>query len=347
MSQLGFDLGAAEEVYRAAAPGTWLGEVLPLEDAIVRLEQVVAQGFDDIPQAVRAMYAEGVECLLSELRREDAVFGLLCRDRSPAIPLDAAEDAIATFEEHCRAVMAQPGAHPRQCAKSRFARHYSTTALHCDGFGSLVLTRWGETRHELVFHMGRSLVFLDSYRDHLQRHKVPMQIWAPAYSADKIAYSPKGPAGVATFNYGGRGYVNDGMFHCGEYSECEGWSFVPLSQWQGETFTYEEQCRAWDSGALERGDRRGLVVSVRGVKCVLDGALVFFDDTGSYSLARAIAESASDEDDGEDYPDDDEEGDFDEEEEDPPRQGEDATREDCAGPRKDEEQNSDLFLCLM
>ncbi|CAB3924146.1 hypothetical protein LMG2828_05848 [Achromobacter piechaudii] len=43
----------------------------------------------------------------------------------------------------------------------------------------------------------------------------------------------------------------------------------------------------------------------------------------------------------------DEEGDFDEEEEDSPRQVEDATREDCAAPRKEEEQNSDLLLCLM
>jgi hypothetical protein len=96
-----------------------------------------------------------------------------------------------------------------------------------------------------------------------------------------MAYSQNGVADVPTFTLRGREYVNDGMLHFGAYQECHAWTFRPVRDWTGPTYNYQSQCRAWDEGRTERGDRRGLVVRVRGKLCVLDGAARVFEVSGN------------------------------------------------------------------
>ena len=128
------------------------------------------------------------------------------------------------------------------------------------------------------FHPWRDAFFLDSFRDDLPAIYAARSTWAAAYCADKLAYSDSNIASVPTFSLNGREYINDGGYGRGNYYECEGWTFRPLADWCGPTFSYRTQCKAWDEGRLERGDRRGLVVSVRGQHCVLDGVARVYDD---------------------------------------------------------------------
>lgn len=156
-------------------------------------------------------------------------------------------------------------------------------AWHVDGRNPCS-KRWHADRAALVgvdnyyaidFLPWRDSFLGDSYRDGMQEIEAPCSIWAKAYCADKLVCSSDGIASVPTFMLNGREFINDGGMSHGQYRECEGWSFTPKAEWNGPTYSYRSQCRAWDDGSLERGDRRGLVVRVQ--LCVLDGAVTVYD----------------------------------------------------------------------
>ena len=182
------------------------------------------------------------------------------------------DDELARFGPHCTA----PG-----CADGIETRHRSTPsvelwAMHVDGVGTLTARRWASGA-SASFTPGRDPALRESYRDTQPTHALAVEYWREAYCADKLAMAGEGVASVPTFTYGGQEWINDGGWYGpGKLAGCEGWRFVPLADWHGPTYSYSTQCRAWDEGCLERGDRRGLVVSVRGQKCVLAGAVRFF-----------------------------------------------------------------------
>lgn len=191
---------------------------------------------------------------------------------------NAVPHTIAAFVEHCDSMITRDKLAGVEYKVTH--RHQMTTAgVFIEHIGSIVVHQWHNVDTEnLAYFPFRDSFFMESLRDSAPRIAEPIQTWGHAYCADKIAYSHKGIASVPTFAYRGREYINDGMSHHGDYSECEGWTFRPFADWHGPTYSYAEQCRAWDDGRLERGDRRGLVVHVRGQRCVLDGCAVFFDE---------------------------------------------------------------------
>ncbi len=56
------------------------------------------------------------------------------------------------------------------------------------------------------------------------------------------------------------------------------WSVCLLADWTGPTYNYETQNKAVNDGRIQRSDRRGLIVRVRGQLCVLEAAACFYDD---------------------------------------------------------------------
>ncbi|KND54484.1 hypothetical protein BPUN_4473 [Candidatus Paraburkholderia kirkii] len=166
-------------------------------------------------------------------------------------------------------------------------RSVATAAMYVRDVGTLIASRWSETNRAIDFQPWRDSFFLESYRDGIQAIEAPYSTWGRAYCADKLANSNDEIASVPTFVVNGREYINDGGFSRGSYRECEGWSFTAFADWQGATFSYRSQVRAWDNGSLERGDRRGLVVRVRGQLCVLDSAVKVYDTQATDAVWQA------------------------------------------------------------
>ncbi len=182
--------------------------------------------------------------------------------------------------------------------KTRRKMQTSTAAMFVPDIGTVIVYQWASGHAGVDYRLWRDAFFLESYRDDLQTISAPYATWGGAYCADKIAYSDNGIASVPTFILNGREYVNDGGFSKGCYRECEGWTFRPLADWRGPTYSYRTQCQAWNEGRLERGDRRGLIVRVRGQLCVLDGAAIIYDD----NAIEPVFTEAGDEDIPEDEP---------------------------------------------
>lgn len=205
--------------------------------------------------------------------------------RSNFAPTPAALDA---FIAHCF-TYAGTNAHGIEYKTRRQAR-MTTVAMFVQDVGTVIVHQWPGAGVGVDFYPWRDAFFLDSYRDEMPTFFAPYASWGGAYCADKLASSNDGIASLPTFFLNGREYINDGGLSKGSYHECEGWTFRALSDWRGPTYSYRTQCQAWDDGRIERGDRRGLVVSVRGQRCVLDGVALVYDD----NVAAAVPLPAGD-----------------------------------------------------
>jgi hypothetical protein len=282
--QFGFDFGNdASERFSAQEPGTWLDPEFTTAQytAIFAKAREVVQG---IAGPARSLFWRGLEAALAEqaemLKRcelDDEPYHL-CRTRC-----DPSDDEFDAFVEHCQQMIG--AALPGIAYKVRkVPRDGLTAAMYVRDLGTLIAWRWSADNRSIDFRPWRDSFFVDSYRDGMPAIKAPYSTWGGAYCADKLAYSNDGVASVPTFVLNGREYINDGGFGSGNYRECEGWTFCALVDWQGPTYNYRSQCHAWDDGSLERGDRRGLIVRVRGQLCVLDGAATIYDNEASEAV---------------------------------------------------------------
>ncbi len=277
-NQFGFDFGdSIANTFTVNPAGTWLApkfstlEYLSIfckaEAAILRVSGagrcLLQQGIDSAKEQHAAMLAR------SSLATE-GVYGLWRSKIEPTA------DELAAFVAHCYAMTGTQ--HAGFEYKTRRQSHMSTVAMYAQDVGTVIVHQWHDVGIGVDFHPWRDAFFLDSFRDDLPAIYAARSTWAAAYCADKLAYSDSNIASVPTFSLNGREYINDGGYGRGDYYECEGWTFRPLADWRGLTFSYRTQCKAWDEGCLERGDRRGLVVSVRGQHCVLDGVARVYDD---------------------------------------------------------------------
>ena len=169
--------------------------------------------------------------------------------------------------------------------KKRNTRRMLCFGVYIPDAGSVVVRIWPNAGCGIDYHVYRDPFFNISYLDEMREIEAPYSMWGHAYCADKIAYSDESVPSVPTFILNGREYIHTGGMSSGSYQECKALTFRPLEGWNSETYTYRNQCRAWDEGLKERGDQRGLVVSVRGRKCVVDGAVLVFDNNVVRSYA--------------------------------------------------------------
>jgi hypothetical protein len=284
--QFGFDFGDAAKAFALHEPGTWLDPEYTVEQYRAMFASGAA-AVTRIAGPARPLFVRGLALAGDELEKMVERCG---DDNEPRhlwrVTCDPTDDEFDGFVAHCRAMVgaAFDGIEYKVRDEDGCV---TTAAMYVRNVGTLIAWRWSETNRAIDFQPWRDTFFLESYRDGIQAIEAPYATWGRAYCADKLANSNDGIASVPTFVVNGRKYINDGGFSRGPYRECEGWSFTAFADWKGPTFSYRSQCRAWDNGSLERGDRRGLVVRVRGQLCVLDGAVKVYDTQASDAAWQA------------------------------------------------------------
>ncbi|HDR8993961.1 TPA: hypothetical protein QDA93_006694 [Burkholderia vietnamiensis] len=284
--QFGFDFcDAAARAFALDEVGTWLDP----EHTVEQYRVMFAKGTEAIQRIAgpaRPLFAHGLVLASAELEKMVERCG---EDNEPRhlwrVTCDPTDDEFDAFVAHSRAMVSS--AFDGIEYKVRDEDGYVVAAMYVRDVGTLIARQWSETNRAIDFQPWRDSFFLESYRDGIQEIEAPYSTWGRAYCADKLANSNDGIASVPTFVVNGREYINDGGFSRGPYRECEGWSFTAFVDWQGATFSYRSQVRAWDNGSLERGDRRGLVVRVRGQLCVLDGAVKVYDTQATDTVWQA------------------------------------------------------------
>lgn len=274
--QADFDFGHEGPLSSFSQPaGTWLVQEFTAEEHTTRLQDAEACAVGLVP-VLAALYMRGIHAARAELERLAKV-----RVAGEAFGLHAI--SVTAFSHELYELQHQDlGADIE--IKSRcnteagqmlavFAQHVGTLAVrsHADGSRSIGYAHY------------RSADMLPSYRDDKPVYELPEAIWGPAYASQAIAEAGDGIARLKTFRHGGREWINDGGMYFSGNASCEGWAIARRAYWESETYSYRDQVAAWDAGTLERGDRRGLVVKVRGLECVLTGAGTFAANKPSVS----------------------------------------------------------------
>lgn len=281
--QCGFDFGGetVADDFSEHPAGAWNGLKFTTAQhvALLNCADAAARG---IVGPGRALFCQGIKAsqeqhadMLSRRSFDDAAVYSLWRPS-----FEPTREALEAFIAHC---LIHAGATYSGIEyKTRNECKMLTAAMFVPGVGALVVRQWGDVDVlGIDYHPWRDAFFMDSYRDSLPSIFAPHAVWAGSYCADKLAYANNGVASVPTFAVNGREYINDGSTGKGRYQECEGWTFRPKDDWRGPTYNYQTQCKVWDEGRTERGDRRGLVVRVRGQLCVVDGVAKIYDDNAT------------------------------------------------------------------
>ncbi|WP_155688205.1 hypothetical protein [Burkholderia stagnalis] len=191
-------------------------------------------------------------------------------------------ELLEAFRRHCYLM---EGTADGAVYKTRTQPRQWAAGVYIEGLGSFVAhwyedRQWGEaeSRGSVMYQLTRDDFFLPSYEDGMRYVRLSESVWHPSYCADKIAFA-KDVASVKPFKFRGRLWVNVGGSGNVDYREGECWSLRPIEQWPERRHTYQSKLRATESGSVERGSYRGLVVSVRGKQYVLDTPLLCYDDT--------------------------------------------------------------------
>lgn len=283
--QIGFDFGGDHVPAYALQPeGSWLAPKhtrAELEAIFAKAESLTCA----LPEAARPLFLAGVAEARAQLEHMADHLG----DRMPAqIALwrsnfEVEPDQLRAFVSLC---MGQRGRSiggieykARDC--DSMIRTSLVLGMHVQGAGSIVVHQWGQDNIGIDYKPYRAHLFLPSYLDEIREVFEPCTTWAKAYCADKLSEAGDSAASVPAFTINGREYINTGGMSSGSYRSCQACTFVPASEWLGPTFTYQGLIRAFDEGMAERGDRRGLLVKVRGQQCVIDGVTLVYDDQAS------------------------------------------------------------------
>lgn len=286
--QFGFSF---EEPTTQFAPndfGTWCDPEFTFTEYQAKFCDSLAS-LSSTPAQLKALFEQGIRAAASEVQSmadRTADTNRPFRIYHPISPITAHEYVLLLG--HCQTMLEQPV--PGARYKIRHFKQSVTAGVYIEGIGSLVAqshVRAGVARHWIEYQPWQCAFFMDSYRDDVKCHELPAAVWADCYCADQLSMANEKIVQVPTFPYFGREYVNTGGVSMGNYRECDAWAFVPKCEWTGALYTYKDQVAACETGQLERGDRRGLMVKVRGQICVLSHEAVFYDDN-----AESIRKSA-------------------------------------------------------
>jgi len=273
--QFGFDFADDVQAFAEAAPGTWLRASHTAADYRVMIEQA-GLALLQLKGPTRALFQRALEAAQAEL----TAVGLRKTGTSATFVLrltsfDVDADDLAAFIALIEAAPHGAGGHEHKVRRG--TQDSLRVAMFVPQLGTLHANR-GPNGAWVDFELERGAFFMDSFRDGCPIHKLAAHVFRAAYCADKLAASDRQRAAVPTFSFGGREYVNTGGMSHDTYAEVQAWTIRPLADWHGATFSYREQCAAYSAGTIERGDHRGLVVTVRGVPCVLESQTHFYDD---------------------------------------------------------------------
>jgi len=294
-TQQGFAFGDTEAPSFAEDPiGTWLepqftsaayrahfaGAQVQLPRLDPALQQLFGYGL--------ARAAAELDDLASTIEEGEGAFSL------PSVDVEVTVDQWRTFVDGCSA-RRWPAA---EC-RTRQAWGYTVHAAHVAGVGSLLAHEWADSR-AVEFVVGRDPELAASYLDACPTWALPAAVWRPFYVGHRLAESHDEPAPVAAMRHQGRLYVVSSSVYRRGLSTAHAWTVVPLAEWRGPTYSYRSQCGAWDDGRKERGDCRGLVVSLAGQRCVLESYAEFIDEDDTPApLADELVAEDDEQDEGE------------------------------------------------
>lgn len=290
VGQIGFDFCDETPAYRLDEDWTWTAKRLNMSEHVARLD-ISKSLLDALVGIPHAVFSDVLLSVIAEHDRQIEWCGYndKCKDDEYALwghEVKFNDVEYDTLITHCMKYDGRIVAGVEYKVRTRPSYWTTgndiTVAMHAEGIGSIRISRnWGKegTWHNIHFsHVQRDSVFLQGYQDDAAHSYCSEAVWAPAYSAQLIGEAHTKIPNVRTFRFGGREYVNTGASHCGDYSQCNAWAIAPADEWRGDTFNYAEMIDAWNRGACERGDMRGLLVRVRGQLCVLEQYLTAYDD---------------------------------------------------------------------
>jgi hypothetical protein len=306
VGQIGFDFGDSAPAYRLDADWTWEPKRYTFSEYTKRIgtAETAMEKLTGIPQAV---FGDMLVGLISEHARQVAHCGYdeetgEYRLWGSNVKFDAQESE--TIIEHCKQFDGKTvdgiEYKVRVYRSSWNTSDVVEAGMYYPGVGTVVIGRYkhsDEWHYSASFHLvDRDSHFLPHYNDDVVIEYCSEAVWAPAYSAQLIAEAHNKIPSVRTFRFGGREYVNTGASHGrNHFSQCTAWSITPATEWAGDTFSYADLTEAWSRGAAQRGDKRGLLVRVRGVLCVLEKPFLVYDDQPRQMIAATEEEDETDE----------------------------------------------------
>lgn len=257
-----------------APDGTWKDDTPSDAELLDALEKTAtAAARDGLP--FRRYFQLAAESLKAKLQSADRR-GLWRRELG-MLPVSQGE--IGSFANACMAALAFDS--PMIRVKMRRKRDDVQVGVYVPGVGSLIARAYGKRPASLEFSPGMESFFLPSYRDGMPCRYVPEAVWDGKIGAQALCESGAKTPTLKPFTVDGTLYITTGGMFSGELAECDAWAVIPLEEWAGETYNYDEVRAHWDAGSLERGDKRGLVVNVRRKPVVLTSFANFYDDRRS------------------------------------------------------------------
>jgi hypothetical protein len=283
--QAGFDFGSPNEAgFAEDPPGTWL-EPSWSSETYRSYFTTAEQALLTTPALLQPLFRDAIEqarshlCDLDETCEDDGSGFSLPRI---ALDIDVEADAWRLFV--------------RGCTDSEFAGVETVArqgdvcaifAAHVAGIGSLVARRWSANSFALDYEVGRAIGLRVSFSDSIAQHMLSAAVWRPYNAAQRVAESSERPASVRALTHQGRRYVVTGVHSHRGRSEGSAWMIVAANEWLGPTYNYRAQCKCWDEGRTERGDRRGLLVIVDKQLCVLSSPALFLDQHDTHACDEA------------------------------------------------------------
>lgn len=271
--QIGFDFSdTLTPAFTEQPAGTWLRPRFARDELAAELDRV-REAVQSIAGPARPLFEQGIVVCsdwLASIRYTHDV----------SIPLNwftPQPEAVAAFVRHCDTFAGSEFTSSAPTIEYKVmvepeAKHYG---MFVEGVGSLIVTTRGSypntTRISAEYLPYRDDFFFAGYRDNAAIIEASCAVWCDAYCADKIAFAPSGVASVPTFIANGREHIMTSIGYHGTYAIGKAWTFCRFADWHAPAYAYREHCEATDRGRIERGDYRGMIVMVRGQKCVIDG----------------------------------------------------------------------------
>lgn len=232
--------------------------------------------------ALKSLFVNGLDITAAALaHRLTAIAAMkqaLPSSDTPLILFDCGFDVMAdVHEEVAQAlpmlVTALPGL---EYVIRRPARRLSLT-IYLPRVGSLTTNTWrgGEVQAEFV--PGKSSDLRRQLMDEADEVELPEAIWINQNSCMSLSSVQDQPAPVKALTVQGRLLVITSTLTGPDVSQAEAWAMVDARQWQGQLTTNRERYASYEDGSRQRGDMRGLQVTLRGKVYVLAKPVLLAD----------------------------------------------------------------------
>jgi hypothetical protein len=295
--QIGFDFGSAkvntQKILEKGAWGRPEFTVPQIEELLRSARNVLAR--EKLPEPLASIYASGLsrhEDRLFKAKSSPNPFGRKSEQGHPLAPSEAAvvllEDSTVDFL--IKACIANNG---RTVNGIRHIAHnnvpdllgYSSFGLYLTGVGTIDITAWPGHKFHVIHWPYEENVMLPHYEDSMAVIEASYKLWHNVYSAEKISGAKKWGTNLPIFSADGRDMIINAMSSKNSGRQGRAWTFVPESEWDGESFDHAGIMGLYDAEKVQRGDLRGLAVLIKGKRCVIDGAVLVHDASGQAYLS--------------------------------------------------------------